>query len=158
MKATNIEWDIDMEEVFETLDNMTMGDIAKFFSLQIEAYAKMTTEEKHDLIADIFHHNPGMLYDFCELPEEEEIDVGISEEDVADYLANSYGYCIKSLNIVDETELGTFTVDVTLLSTGRYDVYIAHEGSSGEHYTDITADRIGEIVAEDIVSVAVNCQ
>ncbi len=46
--------------------------------------------------------------------------------------------------------LGTFTVDVELQNNGLYDVYIAHEGSSGEHYTDVTADRIGELVADDI--------
>ena len=47
-------------------------------------------------------------------------------------------------------DIGTFSVDVELQSNGLFDVYIAHEGSSGEHYTNVTADRIGELVADDI--------
>lgn len=46
--------------------------------------------------------------------------------------------------------LGTFTVDVEIQENGKFDVYIAHEGSSGEHYMDVTADRIGELVTDDI--------
>lgn len=52
--------------------------------------------------------------------------------------------------------LGTFTVDVEMMPNGNYDVYLAHEGSSGEHYTDVTADRIGELVADDIDCLAEN--
>jgi len=37
---------------------------------------------------------------------------------------------------------------------GKFDVYIAHKGSSGEYYTDVTADRIGELVSEDIECIA----
>ena len=48
------------------------------------------------------------------------------------------------------TKLGTFTVDVELQPNGKFDVYVAHEGSSGEHYTDVTADKIGKIVADDV--------
>lgn len=51
-------------------------------------------------------------------------------------------------------DLGTFTVDVQLEENGKFDVYIAHEGSSGEHYTDVSADKIGELVAEDIECIA----
>lgn len=46
--------------------------------------------------------------------------------------------------------IGTFTVDVKLQDNGLYDVYIAHEGNSGEHYTDVTSDRIGELLADDV--------
>lgn len=50
--------------------------------------------------------------------------------------------------------LGTFSVDVQMQGNGKFDVYIAHEGSSGEHYTDVTADKIGELVAGDIECIA----
>lgn len=52
------------------------------------------------------------------------------------------------------TDLGTFSVDVKLQDDGKYDVYIAHEGSSGSHYTDVTADRIGDLIAEEVECVA----
>lgn len=50
-------------------------------------------------------------------------------------------------------DLGTFTVDVQLQENGLYDVWIAHEGSSGEHYKDVSADKIGTILAGDIESI-----
>lgn len=52
--------------------------------------------------------------------------------------------------IMKITDLGTFTVDVQLQDNSLYDVYIAHEGSSGSHYTDVNADRIGQLLADDI--------
>lgn len=51
-------------------------------------------------------------------------------------------------------DLGTFTVDVELQKNGKFDVFIAHEGCSGEHYTDVTADKIGGLVAGDIECIA----
>lgn len=51
-------------------------------------------------------------------------------------------------------DLGTFTVDVQLQPDEKYDVYVAHEGSSGEHYPDITVDQVGELVAGDIECIA----
>jgi len=54
----------------------------------------------------------------------------------------------------NRNDLGTFTVDVQLMSNGLFDVYLAHEGSSGEHYKNITADRIGELLAGDIECIA----
>lgn len=54
----------------------------------------------------------------------------------------------------NDIDMGTFSVDVKLQKNGKYDVYIAHEGSSGSHYTDVTADKIGELVAEDIECLA----
>lgn len=50
-------------------------------------------------------------------------------------------------------ELGVFTVDVTLQDNGLYDVYLAHEGNSGEHYTDVTGDRIAILLVDDIECV-----
>ncbi len=49
-----------------------------------------------------------------------------------------------------EIDLGTFEADVKFLENGSYDVWLSHEGSSGSHYTDVSADRIGELLAGDI--------
>lgn len=50
-------------------------------------------------------------------------------------------------------DLGTFTVDVQMQEDGKLDVYIAHEGSSGSHYRNVDADRIGELMKEEIGSI-----
>ena len=37
---------------------------------------------------------------------------------------------------------------------GKYDVFLSHDGNSGSHYTDVTADQVGSLVAEDIECIA----
>ena len=50
--------------------------------------------------------------------------------------------------------LGSFTVDVQMQDNGKFDIWVAHEGSSGAHYTDVTADEIGRITADEVECVA----
>lgn len=50
--------------------------------------------------------------------------------------------------------LGTFSVDVEMQENGKFDVWIAHEGSSGSHYTDVDADRIGQLLADEVDCIA----
>ena len=95
--------------------------------------------------------------EFAELPTEVEIDPIIHEEDVADHLSDEYGFCIISLAIdrgSKDIDLGAFSVEVILQENGKYDVWIAHEGSSGSHYKDVTADQIGEHLVGDIEAFA----
>lgn len=47
-------------------------------------------------------------------------------------------------------QLCNLQVDVQLQENGKFDVYISNEGNSGSHYTDVTADKIGELVAEEV--------
>ncbi len=50
-------------------------------------------------------------------------------------------------------KLGNFNVDVELQDNGKFDVYLSHEGSSGEHHTDVTADDIGRLTADLVETV-----
>ena len=99
MKAVKIEWDIDMDEVYEILDDMTIEKAAAAINISERKYANMTTAERHDHAYDFFRHCPGALYDFFCLNEEEDIPENVNEEDVADYLSDKYGFCINSLQI-----------------------------------------------------------
>ena len=47
-------------------------------------------------------------------------------------------------------QLCNLEVDVQMQDNGMFDVYINNEGDSGCHYTDVTADKIGELVAEEV--------
>ena len=70
MKATNIQWDIDMDEVYEVLDEMTAKNAAEALDLPYDRYANMTTGERHDYAYDYFRHRPGALDEFMGLPKE----------------------------------------------------------------------------------------
>lgn len=47
-------------------------------------------------------------------------------------------------------DLGSFSLDVMLQPNGLFDVWIAHEGNSGVHYSDITLGKIGELTIGEI--------
>ena len=53
----------------------------------------------------------------------------------------------------EDYDLGTFSIDVKKQKNGLYDVFFGHEGSSGEHYVDMTPEIIGHYLADDICSV-----
>lgn len=50
--------------------------------------------------------------------------------------------------------LGTLSIDINVLPDGTLDVWMSHEGCSGEHYTGVTAEYVGKLVEEDIKSTA----
>ena len=50
-------------------------------------------------------------------------------------------------------KIGNFEVDVELMEDGTFDVYLSHDGSSGEHYGQVSANRIGSLLADDIEAV-----
>lgn len=94
-KAYNIQWDIDVEEAYDVLDNMTAEKAAEALGISKETYANMTTEERHDYAYDLFHHNRLDLAEFMGLPEEVEIPdyVGTDDEDISDWLTYQFGFC-----------------------------------------------------------------
>ena len=108
MKATNIQWDIDMDEVYELLDNMTYTDAADSLGIPHDKYANMTTSERHDFAYDLFHHSPGTLDEFMGLPNEIEIPEELNKpdddyynEDISDWLSDTYGFCHNGFEIED---------------------------------------------------------
>ena len=103
--ATNIEWDVDMETVFEILDDMDSEDAAKVLSCSASELDAMEQDERDDFVRDYFHHCPGALYDILNLKEEIRIpsmvvkDVEAGHYDYADWLSNTYGYCICQFDL-----------------------------------------------------------
>jgi hypothetical protein len=100
MKITNIQWDIDFDEVYERLDNMEYTTAAKAIGVPAERYANMTTEERHDYAYDKFHHCPAELDEFVGLPLEIEIPEELTDdEDISDWLSDEFGYCHEGFEL-----------------------------------------------------------
>ena len=98
--AYNINWDIDMDEVYEKLDEMTAKEASKALGVPYETYANMTTEERHDYAYDSFRHNRSDLEEFMELPEEVRLPKElVDEDDISDWLSDEYGYCHEGYNL-----------------------------------------------------------
>ena len=100
MKATNIWWSIDFDEVYEKLDEMDNKKAAETLGLLESVYANLNEEERHDYAYDYFRHRRTELEKFLDLPDEVEIPEDITaDEDIAEYISGEYGYCIETFSL-----------------------------------------------------------
>lgn len=98
--AAEIDWDIDWDEVYDYLDNMTIAEAAEVLAIPVAHYDRMTTSERHDYAFDKFHHCPGELDELLGLPDKVEIPAEIWEnsdeyyaDDISEYISDKCGYC-----------------------------------------------------------------
>ena len=98
--ATEIQWDFDMDQVYERLDDMKPDEAAKILGIPSDRYDRMTTEERHDYVYDSFRHCPALLDEFMGLPCELEIPTSLTDtEYVADWLSDEYGFCHRGFQM-----------------------------------------------------------
>ena len=105
----DIEWDVDMDEVFERLDAMTTEKAAEALNVREAAYASMTEENRQALAYDVFRHCPTLLNSLFDLPNTVTLPDGVEDDDAADWLSDTYGYCVSSYEIRPEYNI---TLDV----------------------------------------------
>lgn len=100
MKARNIEWDIDMADVYEVLDNMTDTEVAEILHLPVAKYAVMSIDDRHDLANETFRQNTTELYKLFGLPTEVTVPKYLAntadayyEENIANWLSDEFEFC-----------------------------------------------------------------
>lgn len=102
LKAVEIQWDFDMDEVYERLDYMKPIEAARFLGVPFDRYERMTTEERHDYAYDVFRHCPGLLDEFMGLPDAITVPEGMTDpEDISDWLSDEYGFCHEGFQLKD---------------------------------------------------------
>ncbi len=104
--AYDIEWNVEIDEVYEIFSKMTAHNAAELLNISEKEYSAMGINEKHELIRDRIHHNRISASDIADLPEMVEIpaEFGIvsekdNMEDVTDWLSDKYGYCINGYKV-----------------------------------------------------------
>ena len=104
VKAFDIIWDFDMDEVYERLDDMTAKQASESLGIPYDQYANMTTEERHDWAYDLFHHNRVCLDEFMNLPEEIEIPYDLVGDDdlITEWISDEYGFCIRGYKLTTD--------------------------------------------------------
>ena len=123
MKAKNIKWDVDTEDILAEVDNMSIEKIANIVGVSEDYFDSMTEEEQHDYILDYMHHTPtsyaGFLEDFFNLPQEVEIPENLAKqydkdnfaEDISDWLSDTYEFCHGGFEIDEELEKDTDEIE-----------------------------------------------
>lgn len=111
MKVTNVQWDFDMDEVYERLDSMSEKAAADALEVALSDYSRMSVLERHDLAEHLFHHCPAKLDEFVGLPDEIEVPDPITsaysdpeelEEVISDWLSEEFGYCHSGFEVKAE--------------------------------------------------------
>lgn len=98
--AYDIQWDVDMDELYEKFDDMSAEKAADILACPKRIYANMNDGERHDLIHDRFHHNMLDSAEFVGLPNEVALPKElINEEDISNYLSDEFGYCHESFSL-----------------------------------------------------------
>ncbi len=102
-KATNIQWDVSFDDdILPRLKEMTIADVADAVSCPLDEYKSMTEEGREDYAEKFFYKNPDQVIDYIGLPSEamlpQEIDID-DDEAVADYLSETYGFCMWMYDI-----------------------------------------------------------
>ena len=99
MRAINIIWNVDMDLAFEKLDEMKKEEISKTLGVDCTDF---TTSEIHDYAYDVWHHCPAELDEFMGLPNETELpEECVNDEDICNYLSDTYGAYIENFDVVD---------------------------------------------------------
>ena len=120
--AHNIDWDVDMSEIFDKLDEMTCEKAAEILEIPENRYANMTTDERHDYAYDFFRRRPGAVADFMNLPVEitipDKFKITSTQDDmslVTDWMADAYGFCINNYEVKEmsnDEQVKALAVDI----------------------------------------------
>lgn len=97
MKIRNIKWDIDIDDVLETIDEMTVEEAAEVLGLPEDTYANMNTAERNDCIYGVFKRSPKAKADLLGLPSE--VNIPDDTEEIADFLSDKFEFCVISFEI-----------------------------------------------------------
>lgn len=98
--AKDVQWDINVSDVNEYLDEISEEKAARLLELPVRIYHNMTEENRHDYAYDCIHHNKLRAAEILGVPEDVAIPEGIYDpEDISDWLSDEYGYCHEGFSI-----------------------------------------------------------
>lgn len=101
MKASNIIWDINENDIFEAIDELPSSDAAILLQISHNSYKKLNREERCYYFRDAIHHNRIDAAELVGLPDEVDIppEIGTNDEDIANWISDEFGYCIEGFAI-----------------------------------------------------------
>ena len=100
LKAYDIEWDFDEDQIFERIDETESEEMAEIIGISVEKYESLTQEERYDWAYDKFRHCPALLDEFMGLPDEVDIPLElVDDEDISNWLSDEYGFCHEGFQL-----------------------------------------------------------
>lgn len=88
--AVNIQWDIDMRYIMETIDNFSDEYASKLFKTDKDTYSNLSLEEKQKLVENFIKSESNPLEKLLTLPSRVEIPEDVEKDDISDWLTDYY--------------------------------------------------------------------
>lgn len=111
MKVTNIEWYINEEQLKEAISHIsTFRELVTRIKLPQDVLVGRVTnippnvKQWTEYVCNQIHHNVIDAADVVGLPIELEVSdkVGTNDEDIANWLTEEYGYCVKNFSLPND--------------------------------------------------------
>ena len=145
--AYGIQWDVDMDELYEKFDDMSAEKAADILACPKRIYANMKDSERHDLIHDRFHHNMLDAAEFVGLPNEVALLLLLGPEFFQFFLVHHYrpgNQVVKPLlplgkqyrNVANRIyEIVKDSNQIPPKSLNKSDVFVFHIANNKAHYS-----------------------
>ena len=104
MVMTNIQWDVSVDDVFDTLKDLSDKQAAEIIGIKPDQYKKMTDDERKNIVLKKAKKKE-FLYEFAwdvmHLPKTLTVPADMLERisEVTDWMAYEYGYRSKRFNM-----------------------------------------------------------
>jgi hypothetical protein len=96
MKITNMDWDVNMLDVCQSIDSMDDRRAADTLGISAERYADMSPLQRADLIFDLFEGSKRKQDELLGLPFEAEVPAGVAKKDIFGWLSEKFGHpCLR---------------------------------------------------------------
>lgn len=115
MKAVNIRWAPDEEEMFDTLFAMDDNEASNALGIPQDVYASLSVAERIYTARNIWGKDPAAVAMFCGLPVEVDLPKHFTVDDVndgtvTDWLSDTYGMLVENYQVSPDDESCTFVM------------------------------------------------
>lgn len=102
----NIKWSIEFDDVLEMILESPVEKAAKILEIPTQVYANMHDREISDYVYDWYKKGGyDEIVDILELPTEVEVPEDIMEDEIADYLTDTYDFCVEDFDMGDALDI-----------------------------------------------------
>ncbi len=106
LTVSNIQWDWTREDIESLLSQHDTTEMLRLFKIDDASVANCELHEGAilDLCYDQLRHNRVTCEEVFDLPETIEVPSTLGDEQITEYLAEEYGYCVKGYSRSDDKE------------------------------------------------------
>lgn len=147
----HINWDIDLQDAYERLDNMSKKNAANALGMPYHSYLRISSP--YELINDLFNNYPVAFNNFMGIPNTVILPDDIvdrwhkekNDEIITNYLSDTYDFCINEYDIFDYSEeykktLDTIGMEFAGFDNGHSDYMIV--GIDKDKFTDFLINAV----------------